>query len=99
MQILSSFDFKLLPGAELFLPIMSVQQSKICGNILLQTPPAPPTNMPQDHFISWMYQLNWPLEGPQSLSDSQWPASPGQGCSLIGAKAGPGRDVVASHQR
>lgn len=78
----SSFDIKVLPGSEIFLPTKRTQRSKVSGNILLQTPPAPPTNIPRT-----CHQLDVPgCGGPRRVlkdcSDFQWPVSPGWGVTI-----------------
>lgn len=93
---MSSFDFKVLPGAEIFLAIMCIQLSKMYGNILLQIPSAPPKNMPQDYSINWMYQAVLAPGGslnPVQIPSGQFPKAKRHG--LTESRAGPGREMVA----
>lgn len=89
---LSSFDFKIFPDPEIFLPIKNTQWSKIYGNILLYIPPAPPTNMSQDHSINWIYHAVLAPGGslkPVQIPNGQFPQAEGR--HLTGSGAGPAR--------
>lgn len=94
---MSSFDLKILPGAEIFHPIKSTQWSRIDGSILLQTPPAPPTNRPPDHSISWIDRAvlvpGRSLKYPVQIPYGQFPQA--EGHYLTSSGTGSARKVVA----
>ena len=70
---------------------------KICGNILLQMPPVPPTNMPRIMPSIGCTRLCWPPNGPQSLFGFPKTSFPKalKGRGLTRSRIGPGRLVVA----